>query len=145
MTTYCAHPDAVPIESVITGETVAALCPDCDADLPAAWLTCAHQETIDISGLGERRGRALCNGCGATYWSGDTQAQADRPEPTEEEWAVGDRVTVRPVTARVNDGPPQSGYLVFRDPDGDARISTVKYDEPKPEPEFAITFYSEGE
>ena len=32
----CAHPGAVPVESV-TGETVAWLCPGCDVQLPAAW------------------------------------------------------------------------------------------------------------
>ncbi len=132
MTTYCAHSDAVPVKSVVDDETVAALCPDCGADLPEAWLTCAHQETIDISSLGERHGRTLCNGCGATYWPGAGKAQANPPEPTGDEWAVGDRVTVRPITIRVNDGPPRSGYLVVRDPDGDARISAVTYDDDPP-------------
>lgn len=68
---YCSHPDAVPVESAVDGQIVAALCPACDSGLPAAWLTCSHHTTIEISGLGEIRGRQVCNGCGATYWDGD--------------------------------------------------------------------------
>lgn len=33
----CEHPDAVPVESVVDGSTVAWLCPGCDAQLPATW------------------------------------------------------------------------------------------------------------
>jgi hypothetical protein len=33
----CAHPNAVPVEALVTGERVAALCPDCDTQLPAEW------------------------------------------------------------------------------------------------------------
>ncbi len=36
----CAHTDAVPVESVVTGDTLAWLCPGCDTQLPAnrrAW------------------------------------------------------------------------------------------------------------
>ena len=32
----CAHPDAEPVD-LITGERVAWLCPECDAQLPAGW------------------------------------------------------------------------------------------------------------
>jgi hypothetical protein len=71
--------------------------------------------------------------------------EADPPEPVEDGWAVGDRVTVQSVTARVDGGASQSGYLVFRNPDGEARISAVEYDEQKPEPELVITSYSQGE
>ncbi|NRQ36001.1 hypothetical protein HII36_29830 [Nonomuraea sp. NN258] len=31
----CAHPRPVPVESVVTGELLARLCPDCDEQLPA--------------------------------------------------------------------------------------------------------------
>lgn len=34
----CAHPNAVPVESV-DGERVATFCPDCDTQLPAEWET----------------------------------------------------------------------------------------------------------
>jgi hypothetical protein len=33
----CAHPDAVPVDLLVTGETVAWLCPQCDTRLPAGW------------------------------------------------------------------------------------------------------------
>jgi hypothetical protein len=33
----CAHPDAVPIKLLLTGELVAWLCPACDTPLPAEW------------------------------------------------------------------------------------------------------------
>jgi len=32
----CAHPDAVPVES-LAGTVVAWLCPACDRQLPAGW------------------------------------------------------------------------------------------------------------
>lgn len=35
----CWHADAVPVESSVTGEILAALCPDCGRQLPVAWLT----------------------------------------------------------------------------------------------------------
>lgn len=31
----CSHPNAIPVALVLTGEVVAALCPDCDEQLPA--------------------------------------------------------------------------------------------------------------
>lgn len=63
---YCARPEAIPVES--GGQVVAALCSTCDTQLPAEWLTCDHAESVDISSMGERPGRKLCNDCGATYW-----------------------------------------------------------------------------
>lgn len=33
----CAHNGAVPVDLLLTGETVAWLCPECDAQLPAGW------------------------------------------------------------------------------------------------------------
>ena len=35
----CAHHEAVPVDLPVTGETVAWLCPDCDAQLPAGWAS----------------------------------------------------------------------------------------------------------
>lgn len=64
----CAHAGAVPVASVVDGEVLAALCPRCDAQLPAAWLTCRHENDIAISALGERPGRFLCNDCGGSGW-----------------------------------------------------------------------------
>ena len=32
----CTHLNAVPVELILTGEVVAALCPDCDEQLPAS-------------------------------------------------------------------------------------------------------------
>jgi peptidoglycan hydrolase-like protein with peptidoglycan-binding domain len=37
-----AHGSAVPVETV-DGELVAALCPDCDQQLPAAWAAAPKQ------------------------------------------------------------------------------------------------------
>lgn len=33
----CPHREPVPVESIVTGEVVAALCVECDAQLPARW------------------------------------------------------------------------------------------------------------
>lgn len=35
----CRHVRAVPVESVVTGELLAALCPDCDEQLPPERLS----------------------------------------------------------------------------------------------------------
>lgn len=70
-TKYCGHPNAVPVESA--GETVAALCPDCDTQLPAKWLTCKHRQSVEITMFGERPSVYLCNGCGGVYWEDDCE------------------------------------------------------------------------
>lgn len=33
----CSHPNRIAVDLALTGETVAALCPDCDRQLPASW------------------------------------------------------------------------------------------------------------
>lgn len=67
----CAHTRAVPVES--GGETVAALCPDCDRQLPAAWLTCDHENSISVPNFGEPPpGTHICNDCGTSYWPEDS-------------------------------------------------------------------------
>jgi hypothetical protein len=33
----CAHPGAEPVDLLLTGERVAWICPDCNAELPAGW------------------------------------------------------------------------------------------------------------
>ncbi len=63
----CAHRDAVPV-TLNTGELVAALCPSCDAQLPARWLGCSHENAIDTPMLGQRPGQFLCNDCGGSGW-----------------------------------------------------------------------------
>ena len=66
----CAHADAVPV-TLLGGETVAALCPDCDTRLPAAWLTCEHPAPINITTLSDWPGsRFMCTGCGVIYSPG---------------------------------------------------------------------------
>lgn len=66
----CAHARAVPVTSAVTGEMLAALCPDCDVQLPAEFLGCEHEHVIDTPGLGERPGRGICNDCGTDGWYG---------------------------------------------------------------------------
>jgi hypothetical protein len=66
----CAHEEAVPVESAVTGEVLAALCPGCDAQLPAEFLTCPHDNVIEITTLGEPPGRGICNDCGTSAWFG---------------------------------------------------------------------------
>lgn len=51
----CSHSGAVPVES--DGVTVAALCPICDRQLPAAWLTCDHEDSISVRQFGGSRRR----------------------------------------------------------------------------------------
>lgn len=64
----CPHADAVPVESTVTGQVLAALCPDCDTQLPAEFLTCPHENVIDITNMGEPPGQGICNDCGTTAW-----------------------------------------------------------------------------
>ncbi|MEV1245130.1 hypothetical protein [Nonomuraea sp. NPDC049750] len=66
----CAHASAVPVESVVTGEVLAALCPGCDTQLPAAFLACSHENVIDITNLSEPPGQGICNDCGTAAWFG---------------------------------------------------------------------------
>lgn len=66
MTEVCAHPDAVPVIT-LTGETVAALCPGCDAQLPAEWIGCEH-DGVDVSTFDELPGaQFLCSRCGGAW------------------------------------------------------------------------------
>lgn len=64
----CSHASAVPVESVVTEEVLAALCPDCDVQLSAEFLTCPHENVIDITSLGEVPGCGICNDCGTSAW-----------------------------------------------------------------------------
>ncbi len=73
----CDHASAVPVESVITREILAAICSGCGVQLPAGFLGCPHLNTIDISSLCEPSGRHICNDCGTTGWYG--QARAGEP------------------------------------------------------------------
>ena len=63
----CDHAQAVPVESAVTGEVLAALCPGCDTRLPARFLTCDHPSSVDVSSLGDLPGsHELCLSCGVT-------------------------------------------------------------------------------
>lgn len=69
-TQRCAHTRAVSVES--NGETAAALCPDCARQLPAAWLTCSHENAIELPTYGVRPPyERLCNDCGTGFWPED--------------------------------------------------------------------------
>lgn len=66
VTQRCAHARAVPVEN--NGETVAALCPDCDDQLPASWLTCPHDSAIEAPEFGVRPPHLhLCADCGGAW------------------------------------------------------------------------------
>lgn len=62
----CAHTDAVPV-TLTTGETVAALCPSCDRQLPAEAVGCEHEAGIEITALGQRWPSYFCSKCHAAY------------------------------------------------------------------------------
>lgn len=47
----CAHADAVPVESTVTGEVLAALCPECGRQLPATFLDLSDSEWATYAGL----------------------------------------------------------------------------------------------
>ena len=64
----CSHAAAVPVYSAVTGELVAALCPECDQQLSAEFLGCVHANIIDTPALGEQPGRGICNDCGTSAW-----------------------------------------------------------------------------
>lgn len=66
----CSHARAVPVDSAVTGELLAALCPDCDEQLPADFLGCPHENVIETAALNEPPGRGICNGCGVDAWYG---------------------------------------------------------------------------
>lgn len=64
--TRCTHTSAVPVESTVTGDVLAALCPDCGVQLPAEFLTCPHENVIDTPALNQRSGLGICNDCGVS-------------------------------------------------------------------------------
>lgn len=66
MNSLCAHVNAEPVDD-LTGETVAALCPDCEHQLPARWLDCDHENSIDTTMINDLGRRNLCNGCGVQW------------------------------------------------------------------------------
>lgn len=61
----CPHTDAVTVESA--GEIVAGLCPTCDVQLPAAWFTCTHDRTFEVTMLSQRHAELVCSDCGASF------------------------------------------------------------------------------
>lgn len=65
----CAHTSAVPV-TTFDGTTVAALCPDCDRQLPAKWLTCDHDwgpEVIEVTSFTDPAPVGLCPRCGVEF------------------------------------------------------------------------------
>jgi CelD/BcsL family acetyltransferase involved in cellulose biosynthesis len=67
MSLPCPHTDAVPVTLATTGETVAALCPECDRQLPAEWIGCDHADSIDTTRLSDPVVRLLCQRCGVEH------------------------------------------------------------------------------
>lgn len=66
----CAHSRAVPV-TTFDGTTVAALCPDCDRQLPAEWLTCDHHwgpDVVEVTALSDPRPVMLCLRCGVDLY-----------------------------------------------------------------------------
>lgn len=94
----CSHADAVPVDSCVTGETLAWLCPPpCDQRLPMEWgevladrqatrefrAACTHDEVTDITALGEFRRHGVCCRCGQSMaqtpdgaWVTDTRGDS---------------------------------------------------------------------
>ena len=103
----CTHRAAVEVESA--GERVAWLCPDCDAQLPAEWMSpyharpprgpgggsrsrtasdCQHVPGTEITRLGSLRHEYLCSLCGAPYkgaWRSRDTAETARWEAEKED------------------------------------------------------------
>lgn len=48
----CLHENAVPVELLRTRECVAKLCPDCDAQLPAGWMSAAQERLLMLANHG---------------------------------------------------------------------------------------------
>ncbi|MEV0616151.1 hypothetical protein AB0I81_22750 [Nonomuraea sp. NPDC050404] len=64
----CSHAGAVLVESVVTGEVLAMLCPECDRQLPPTFANCPHDNVIDTPEFGEPPGLGICNDCGVSAW-----------------------------------------------------------------------------
>lgn len=65
----CLHSRAEPV-TLLTGETVAALCADCLTKLPAAWIDClktGHDELAEATELGSSRPQYICRNCNGIY------------------------------------------------------------------------------
>jgi hypothetical protein len=75
----CPHTEAVPVDSCVTGETLAWLCPPpCDQRLPVEWgevladrqatkefrAACTHDDVTDVTNLGQLRRHGVCCRCG---------------------------------------------------------------------------------
>lgn len=74
----CRHDDAVPVDLLTTGETVAYLCPNCRTQLPTDFgdvlqrrrdtaafrAACTHTDVCEVTTHGDTRGRGVCTRCG---------------------------------------------------------------------------------
>jgi hypothetical protein len=70
MSAPCPHPAAEPV-TLLTGETVAAVCAACLARLPAEWLECqrlgGHHPVGEVTALGDHVPRWMCGRCYEIY------------------------------------------------------------------------------
>lgn len=82
----CAHAAAVPVESTVTGEILATLCPACSTQLPARFLGCPHNQTIEVTSMGDRGQQRHCLDCGGTWGDADDPFLAP---PTTSELRAG--------------------------------------------------------
>jgi uncharacterized protein with PIN domain len=62
----CAHADAVPV-TLSTGETVASLCPSCDAQLRPEAVGCEHKPRVEVTPFGCATRSWFCDKCHAVY------------------------------------------------------------------------------
>lgn len=84
----CDHAGAVPVESIVTGETLAALCPGCDTQLPAELLGCPHRDVINVSALDQPPGLYLCQQCGTTGHYRAVDGSPYRTVGTSQYWGL---------------------------------------------------------
>ena len=76
----CHHAAVVDVDSTVTGETLARLCPDCDTQLPASWVSpYAPPHPAELAdGVGSRRNHAESR---ATTPTARQQAHGRAPVP----------------------------------------------------------------
>lgn len=101
----------------MTGEVLAALCPDCGDQLPVEFLGCPHTNTIDTPCLGEPPGRRHCQDCGVAFWRARRSLPdivftsiANTASPTTSELLAADLrtgLTTSLTTTEVSSGPPR--------------------------------------
>jgi hypothetical protein len=58
----CPHANAEPVIT-LDGETVAAICPDCDAKLSPKFIGCPHEYTEEITAYDDPDWTFVCLNC----------------------------------------------------------------------------------